>query len=97
MHRALGVFQGVGDGPALLVIHRAGLGQAQLAGGAAQQLDADRLFQLAHPSADRSLGDLQRMGGGGETAEAHHPHKYQRVIQIADHSRPFPRGTGLCH
>jgi hypothetical protein len=59
----------------------AGVGQAQLAPVADQQLRADLVLELAHHLADGRLGHVQRLGGLGEAVQAH---GFNEIAQRSD-------------
>lgn len=84
-HRALGLVQLAGDVLAVLVVHAAGLGQAQAARGAVEQLRAQARLQLLHLAAEGGLGQAERPGRGRETALFDHLDEDQGVVEIECH------------
>jgi hypothetical protein len=83
--RAFRLVQFAGDALAMLEVDVAGLGQAELARGAMQELRAQARLQVLHLAADRGLGQLQRTRGGDEAAVLHHADEDEGVVEIACH------------
>src|SRR5690606_41999589 len=80
--------QVAGDALAVLEIDVAGLGKAELAGRAVEQLGAEPVLQLLHLAADRGLGQAQRARGADEAAQFDHLDENQGVVEIAGHREP---------
>ncbi len=83
--RALGFVEFARDALAVFEVDVAGLGQAELARGAMQELRAQARFQVLHLAADRGLGQAQRARRGNEAAVLDHLDEDQGVVEIAGH------------
>ena len=68
----LGVVQGLLQRLATLPHHFPRLGQAEAAGGAVQQGEAEQALQLADMLADGGRGHAEGLGGAGHAARLHH-------------------------
>src|SRR3546814_12140714 len=64
--RALGFLELARDALAMLVVDAAGLGQAELARGAVEQLRAQSQLEFLHLAADGGLGQAQGVGRSEE-------------------------------
>src|SRR3546814_3173706 len=89
--RALGCLELARDALAMLVVDAAGLGQAELARGAVEQLRAQSQLEFLHLAADGGLGQAQGVGRGNEAAQLHHLDEDQGVVEIAGHGRSLRR------
>lgn len=72
----------------MLVIHRAGFGQADAARGSVQQPRTQPGFQFLHLAADGGLGQPKRVGGSDEAALFDHLDEDQGVVEIVSHGTP---------
>lgn len=70
--RRLGLAEAVEQVAAVLIVEGAGIGEADLPGGAVEQLSAQLVLELAHQAADMGVGDLQMARRRREGAQAHH-------------------------
>lgn len=84
----VGGLQAVQHGAYLAVIGHAGFGDAQPPGGAVDQRNAEKGFQLVDVLADRRLGEAQIVRRRPEGAHFHHPAK---DVQRRDLVHPAPR------
>lgn len=92
---ALGLFQFARDALAVFVVHRAGFGQADAAGGPVQQAGTQAGFQLLHLAADGGLGQAKRVGCRDEAALFDHLDEDQGVVEIVSHGTAFRGQEGL--
>jgi hypothetical protein len=70
--RVLGLVQLARDALRVLEVDVAGLGEAELARGAMQELCAEALLELLHLAAYGGLGQAQRLRGADEAAVLDH-------------------------
>ena len=80
-HLFLGLFHGGEDAPRLGEKGRTLFGQLQAPGGAAQQGDAELVFQPAQRTADARGGLPQLLGGGADGAGVHHVGEGLQFVQ----------------
>ncbi|MOA05821.1 hypothetical protein D3C78_1254310 [compost metagenome] len=85
--RAFGFFKLARDALAMLVIDRAGLGEAEAARGPVQQARTEARFQFLHFAADRGLGQAERFGSRDEAALLDHFDEDQRLVEIVGHGQ----------
>ncbi|MNE19584.1 hypothetical protein D3C80_1126720 [compost metagenome] len=69
---------------AVLEVALAGVGQAQGAGVAAEQGDAQVGLQVAHAGGHRGVGDVQRFGGAVEAGALHHAGEHLHGPEFVD-------------
>ena len=92
---AFGFFQFTGNALAMLVIDRAGFGQADATRGPVQQAGTQPGFQFLHLAADRGLGQAERVGGSDETALFDYLDEDQGVVEIVGHEGCLPESGGI--
>jgi hypothetical protein len=87
--RLLGRARGSHHRGAALDVARAGLGERELAGGAVQQRQAQRAFELAQMLADGRGRHAQAPRGGGQRARRHHLGKDGHALELVHGKTSF--------